>query len=55
MPSVDMIKVIDLLLNKKNYNGKLEHASDRYISILYHKSKRGRELYSKALAGVPLA
>ena len=51
----DMMKVIKLLLNKNNYNNKLEYAWDRYISIPYYKSKRGRELCNKVLAGIPLA
>ena len=53
--SVDIMKVIDLLLNKSNYVNKSEHVSDGCISIPHYKSKRGRELYDKALAGISLA
>ena len=46
-----MIKIIELLISKEVK----ENAADKYISASYYESKRGRDLFDKVLARVPMA
>ena len=52
--NTDIMKIIELLIKDKD-NNQLEHASNGCIRIPHYKSKRGRELYDKASAGILLA
>ena len=45
-----MIKIIELLISKEVK----ENAADKYISASYYESKRGRDLFDKALARVSM-
>ena len=49
--TIDIIKIIELLISKEVK----ENAADKYISASYYESKRGRDLFDKVLARVPMA